>query len=155
MTYKELIQGSLETTGGEEYEIEIDGKKKKVTEPTTHPIAFEHWLVNMSAIILNLVDKIIRQPRPSVTIGGVHESGDAIENPDFEDYMRAMIAGNFWVGLEIYNELRGFMDWLLEQEGPSYYDDYDDDDDILSLWFDYNTMAAKWNEFQNERGHEI
>ena len=148
MTYKELIQRSLETIVGEEYEAEIDGKKQMFTEPTIRPIAFEHLLINMSALILNLVDKIIRQPHPGLTIGGVHESGDAIENPGFEDYMRAMIAGNILVSFEIFNTLRGFMDWLLEQEEPY-------DEDTVSLWFDFDTMAAKWNEFMNEREHEI
>lgn len=139
MTYKELIQASLEKIVGEEYEIEIDGKKRTVTEPTIRSIAFEHLLINMSAIILNLVDKVIRQPHPSATIGDDHFSGDAVENPQFDDYMRAMVAGNLFVNYEIFNELRTFMDWLLEQEEPSC------DEDSFNLWYEFKTLAEKWN----------
>ena len=120
MKAKELLKESLE-------QQDCEGIKMR-------SIAFEHFLISMADILV--MDSLWRI------------KGEPVGLKDFEsntftvkDVHAILCHEDILLGLQQAHQLRGFIDWFLEQ-------DINVDDG--RLWYDLDYLAKKWNEFALE-----
>ena len=150
MTYKEVLQESLETFKTEKLEFDSANGEHIVQEPIDClPVAFGTFLRGMAAILVGVTDGLLKMEVGDIYVGDKKiESGKIIDNPTRIDYESVLNGHSISRGVMLSTQVQGFIEWLLKQKAEC--------DDLESLWCYASTLGGKWNEyaFQKMSGGE-
>ena len=133
MTYKEAIENCLEV-------IEIEEGKELL------PIAFTHFCVNFSLILLIYAEGLAKEDFMRVYREGEMLGGKGKEAPGIQDIVRILNGTDFSRHFCLSQGTHKFLQWLLGEEAEQ--------EDLENMWYCLPTLAGKWNEFASEDSRE-
>ena len=108
-------------------------------------IAREEIFMGMAAVLCGVAWAVCKADMPSLAVGDDEVNGNGIEDPSFRDVLNVLSSGDFVRSVELSNQTRFFLDWLLDQEI---------DTDASTLWYSSSNIGSKWNEFAELKSNE-
>lgn len=137
MKYKEAIIESLNTM--ESTTAIIDGEECTVKGKI--PRSFPRFIMNLSGLLVCCSDYLLLENFPTFA-----NSDNADENKsETTAILRVLGGADFFRNMNLFLQTHGFLGWLLEEEIPEPEEDADDWDD----WYDFDSIIAKWDEFNS------
>lgn len=146
MTNKEAFIKSLDKIKADEIRDEETGEvlEKKCE---FFPITFQYFLKSMTAVLVGCLEQMLKADYPDMTIGENKVSGKAPKEITAAHYMQVLIGDDLMRGMSLTLQLQGFLEWWLEQEA--------DMENIEKMWYDYDSLAEKWNQYAEIRRKEV
>lgn len=137
MTYREAIKKSLDKVKLSEEE----GGGEML------PIVAHMLVMNMSALLVHCADNLLKvdYPTANIDLGG----GKAKKNVTSTDIINALNHNDLMRSITIGTQLNDFLTWILDQDVNT---DFDFEND--SVWYDFVSIAKKWNEYASVRMRE-
>lgn len=137
MTYREAIKNSLD-----KFKLsEEEGGGEML------PIVAHMLVMNMSALLVHCADELLKvdYPTTNIDLGG----GKAKKNVTSTDIINVLNHNDLMRSLTIGTHLNDFLTWILDQDVNT---DFDFEND--SAWYDFVSIAKKWNEYASVRMRE-
>lgn len=137
MTYREAIKNSLDKVKLSEEE----GGGEML------PIVAHMLVMNMSALLVHCADKLLKvdYPTANIDLGG----GKAKKSVASTDIINVLNHNDLMRSLAIGTQLNDFLTWILDQDVNTNFDFEND-----SVWYDFVSIAKKWNEYASVRMRE-
>lgn len=134
MTYREAIKNSLDKVKLSEEE----GGGEML------PIVAHELVMNMSAILVYCAGELLKVDYPTADID--LDGGKAKKNVTSTDIINVLNHNDLMHSITIGAQLNDFLTWILDQ---SVNTDFDFEND--SVWYDFVSIAKKWNEYISVR----
>ena len=101
-------------------------------------LVFPGFVKAMAVVQLAVIYEALKTDTYSIEIGGEKQSGKAIEDPGALDCLGVLTGQQIMRGIDHAIHLQEFLEWLKDEEIS---------EDAGVLWWDFQALGEKWNEF--------